>query len=166
LRANVEINGAESRVELVEAALGAREGSVQFTIGQDTLNHVATASDGAETRKVSARRLDDVLEGRNPRLVKMDVEGYEAEVIAGAERTLRDSSLVAVITENSATRVRGPLEAQGFRHHLYDPFTRSLTAFDNALGAIRGNALFIREASSVRDRLSAAPRRTVAGVEL
>jgi len=165
LRANVEINGMESRVELVEAALGSRDGSIEFTVGQDTVNHVATSAD-SNTRRVTMRRLDDVLEERKPRLLKMDVEGYEGEVIAGAEQTLRDTSLAAVITENSGPRVRGPLEARGFREHRYDPFTRSVTALDGSVGTVRGNTLFIRQASGVRERLSAAPKRMVAGIEL
>jgi len=164
LRANVEINGMESRVELVEAALGSRDGSIEFTVGQDTVNHVATLAD-SNTRRVRMRRLDDVLEERKPRLLKMDVEGYEGEVISGAEQTLRDSSLVAVITENSDACVLGPLEAQGFRQHRYDPFTRSLS-ISTARAAVRGNALFVREGCGVRERLSAAPKRMVAGIEL
>jgi FkbM family methyltransferase len=165
LRANVAINRAESRVELVAAALGSRTGSIQFTIGLDTTNHVATSAD-TQTREVFVRRLDEVLKERKPRLLKMDVEGYEGEVIAGATQTLGDSSLVAVLTENYDASVRGPLEAHGFRQHRYDPFTRTLSVFDTALDAIHGNALFVREAEGVRERLSLAPHRMVAGVEL
>lgn len=165
LRANVKINRLGSRVELVEAALGGREGSARFTIGQDTVNHVASSNDEM-TRTVPLRRLDNVLMERKPRLLKMDVEGYEGEVITGASQSLREASLVAVITENSDEQVRRPLEGEGFRRYSYDPFTRSLRLLDGALGGVGGNALFIRKVDEIRERLSAAPRRTIAGIEL
>ena len=43
-----------------------------------------------------------------PSLIKIDVEGYENEVINGAEKTLENQSLKAIIIElnGSGSRVR------------------------------------------------------------
>ncbi len=41
---------------------------------------------------VAIETLDDVLEGKHPVLMKMDVEGYEPEVLKGAEATLREEA--------------------------------------------------------------------------
>ena len=99
LRRNVEANGLNNAVVLEEVALGSEPGRVKFTIGKDTMNHVATESD-SNTRVVEVRSLDAVLDGLNPILIKMDVEGYETQVIAGASATLRNPSLLAVQLES------------------------------------------------------------------
>jgi FkbM family methyltransferase len=164
LQANVKVNHAGDRVELVEAALGACGGSVRFTVGRDTVNHVTTNAD-PKARDVVVRRLDDVLAGRKPRLIKMDVEGYEAQVLAGAVDVLADPVLLAVITETSDAGVQAPLETHGFRRYAYEPFTRRLEPAIVPDIQTR-NALFVRSVDAVRQLLSAAPRRRVAGVEL
>ena len=45
LRRNIELNGLYGHVVLEQAALGAEEGDVEFTIGLDTTNHVATGEE-------------------------------------------------------------------------------------------------------------------------
>ena len=44
LRRNIDLNGLNGRVVLEQAAVGTEEGEVEFTIGQDTANHVTTES--------------------------------------------------------------------------------------------------------------------------
>ena len=47
--------------------------------------------------EVTTERLDDVSFGRPPRLLKIDVEGQELEVLRGAERMLRDAAPVVLV---------------------------------------------------------------------
>lgn len=47
--------------------------------------------------EVTTERLDDVSFGRPPRLLKIDVEGQELEVLRGAERVLRDAAPVVLV---------------------------------------------------------------------
>jgi FkbM family methyltransferase len=47
--------------------------------------------------EVRTERLDDVSFGRPPRLLKIDVEGQELEVLKGAERLLRDAAPVVLV---------------------------------------------------------------------
>lgn len=77
---NVELNGLEN-VEVVTAAVGARPGRARLN-----LDSTAIAPDGSESVEVIA--LDDRAE--RPALLKIDVEGYEAEVLRGARRILDD----------------------------------------------------------------------------
>jgi FkbM family methyltransferase len=82
LRRNVAINNIADRVEIHECALGAAEGSISFTVGRDTVNKVASYTD-ANTRLVRIEKLDAILNGREPTLIKLDVEGFEQQVLAG-----------------------------------------------------------------------------------
>lgn len=125
LMKNVELNGLAKQVRVVEAALGASSGKISFTVGRDTVNRVAQAQD-ANTREVSLRTLDDVLSGEVPRVIKIDVEGFEAQVFQGASETLADHRLEAIITEAHDEQVNSILERAGFRRRYYDPEKKML----------------------------------------
>jgi FkbM family methyltransferase len=81
---NVEVNGIGDRVVVCPFALGDRGGDVPFTIGLDSVNRVATTGDSG-TRVVPQRTLDDLTDGVEPRMIKMDVEGYEEIVLKGRQ---------------------------------------------------------------------------------
>lgn len=63
LKRNIEINGIQDRVTVIEAAIGAAAGTVRFTVGQDTTNRVAGSTDVA-TREVEVRTLDEILSNK------------------------------------------------------------------------------------------------------
>lgn len=140
LRRNVELNKINSHVEIIEAALGAEPGHLQFTIGRDTVNRVAQPGD-LFTREVEVRRLDDVLAGRVPRIIKIDVEGFEGEVLKGASRTLASRSLEAIISEASDNEVVNVLLRHGFHMSHYDPNAR---VFSSTSRFHSNNCIFIR----------------------
>jgi FkbM family methyltransferase len=165
LRRNLAINGQNTRVDTIEAALGATAGRIRFTAGRDTINRVANSNEQA-TREVDLRTLDEVVQDRNPQMIKMDVEGYEAAVVAGASKTLAKNSLLAVVTESSDQTVRAPLQALGFRQYYYDPFTRSLLSQPTSVGEHSPNSLFIREIEQVKDRVAVAPMRMISGIRI
>lgn len=73
-------------VHVLAAALGASQGSVQLAPG---MNGIVT-HEGVLT--VPLTRLDDVWRNHMDRVdfVKIDVEGYEGEVLAGARRVIED----------------------------------------------------------------------------
>ena len=79
---NIAINSLVTLVTNLEAAVGREAGEIPFTIGRDTVNQVASDGDD-NTRTVRVECLDDVLSGKSPAFIKLDVEGYEAEVIGG-----------------------------------------------------------------------------------
>lgn len=142
LRRNIRINDIGNRVKIVNVAVGAIVGIVPFTIGQDTRNRVASAKD-TYTRNVTMRTLDDVLEGEVPNVIKIDVEGFETDVLKGAKKTLDGDGLRAIIIENTDRSARDILEKSGFEQLFYDPTSkvlRSTPLFESK------NSLWIRGA--------------------
>ena len=95
-----------------------------------------------------------------PALIKIDVEGYEAQVLRGARRVLADSQLQAVLTENRSDPVLDMLASAGLHEVAYDGFGRKLLA----PGAIpMANALFLRDAAFVQRRVTTAKPVSVLG---
>lgn len=81
---NMELNAIEN-VEIHVAAVGNQTGTVHITDASNA--KVASPFIRGEVQ-VTAVRLDDFLEGQIPDLVKIDVEGYELEVLKGLASTL------------------------------------------------------------------------------
>jgi len=159
---NVDINGLRSRVTLVEAAVGSVAGTSRFTIGLDTINHLSS-TDAPNTREVSVITLDDILREQSPVLIKLDVEGFEAEVFAGARETLAKPTLLAVETESNSDAVASQLADAGFDEVFYDPFKREIR--DQQVWP-QNNALYVRDRKACGERLALAPTMRVFGVAL
>lgn len=163
LRRNVAVNGIKDRVEIIETALGASHGVCRFSIGLDTTNRILGGGQEAG-RNVRLTPLDDIVGNRTPTMIKMDVEGYEAEVLKGAQKTLQKASLVAVETETSDAEVIHALTKAGFEPWYYDPVSRELSGEPQNI--LTSNALFIRDIAHVRRRLIEAPVRKILGKEI
>lgn len=169
MRRNVRINGLEDRVSCHNIGAGSAEGTLHFTADRDTTNHVVSAEEASRipTLAVPVRRIDDVLAGACPVLMKIDVEGWEAEVLRGMPDTLACPTLVAVVMETNAaaTRYHGAggaaeedevtqiMQAAGFRACSYDPFARQVLE-----GGTAHNTIFIRDLDAVRTRVAQARR--------
>jgi FkbM family methyltransferase len=162
LKRNIEANKIEHRVLLVEAALGRTRGTVLFTMGRDTTNKVATAED-TSTRHVQLSTMDDLLHGKSPSLIKLDVEGYEGQVLGGATETLRNPGLMAIETETADDSVTKCLEGTGFCRYSYNPYERSLTDFSIPQTQQSANALFLRNIEVCRRRVEEAEKRNILG---
>jgi len=74
LRRNLGINSLDALVKVHEFALGAEQGEISFTVGLDTLNRIAPAN-YEDVRMVRLERLDNVIGGSHPIMIKVDVEG-------------------------------------------------------------------------------------------
>jgi FkbM family methyltransferase len=160
LRRNVEANEVGNLVVITETALGAAPGVARFSIGDDTMNRVV--ADVSETsREVKLMSLDSIIGDRRPTMIKMDVEGYEAEVLKGARETLKMETLLAVETETSDSEVIAALSEAGFERWYYDPARRELSR--EPRGILASNALYLRDVSHVQRRVSEAPLRIILG---
>lgn len=138
-------------VSVVECALSSSEGEAELRVplldgaektALSTLERQAQVSDvsGIEKRIVCTRTLDDVLAGIEMPVsfVKIDVEGHELDVLAGAEATLRrhrPNLLVEINDDLGQTPIEAVfarIEAMGYRGEFLDKgrFRRSLPMFD------------------------------------
>lgn len=104
--------------------------------------------------------------------MKVDVEGYEVEVLKGAERLLAMDALLAVIIEiNGSGDAFGHSDAQilemlvgaGLNEVSYDPIRRELSERPSP----DQTRIFVRDVAEVRRRIAAAPRvRLGIGVDI
>ena len=107
-------NHLEDRVELRALALGDQDGTVRM--GHLTTRTLSTDTNRA-ARDVPVRRLDSLELGPRVDLLKVDVEGMEAEVLAGAQEMLgrdRPRIIVEVHGKTMVKRVADLLGAQGY----------------------------------------------------
>jgi FkbM family methyltransferase len=157
LKRNIEINNLNDLVTVHELALGATECAVPFTIGRDTENRVA-AADG-HCRLVDQKMLDSFVSDFDPTFAKLDVEGYEEEVLRGARTFLEKETLHAIQLETVTPFVREMLSLRGFERAFYDPFIRLIST--KPVGVQSSNILFVRDFSFVASRISESPKLRV-----
>jgi FkbM family methyltransferase len=100
-------SGIDVRVE----ALGSQDGEAEFTLSQSpTWGRLAEAGptpQASGTIRVNVRSLDSIRAREGialPDLIKMDVEGAEADVLAGATRLLAEARPVLVIELHHTAR--------------------------------------------------------------
>ena len=104
LRDNVALNGLE--IHVVEAAAWAESGSVGLVPGDSDFEARATSGNGTPSVSLDAFAAGEPA----PALIKLDVEGAEAEVLRGARRLLAEARPV-LVCELHGDGMRGTVEA-------------------------------------------------------
>jgi FkbM family methyltransferase len=99
LAENVRLNGYP--VTMIQAAAGVNCGTARFTTGQDCINRLA-ANGPVEIEMVS---LDSVIQDRVVAGMKIDVEGFEIDVLRGCERALSQRRLKLIQLEWNSSSV-------------------------------------------------------------
>jgi FkbM family methyltransferase len=133
-------------MDVLECALSSRNGEENFYVPihdgkpETQRARLAAPREGAETRRVLLRRLDDLASeiGRRVSFLKIDAEGHEFEILKGGEETLathRPNLLVEIEQRhhtNSIAEIFAFLEGHGYRGRFLDAAERwrCLTEFD------------------------------------
>lgn len=173
---NLRINEALPLVEAHRVAIGAACGTACMTDKLDTMNRVIAANGCTTvtyTSSVPMRTLDEIVGNREPAIIKIDVEGFESQVVAGGMHTLQQSSVLAVLMETNCNVGRGEdresvsrqMDAWGFRRYRYHGLTRRLAPID---GSDRddANTIFARSIDALRERIRDARRFRVLDVDI
>lgn len=166
LRNNLIINDLDKKTEALNIGLDNKKGVLNFTQNISQNNHVAQEND-TDTISVEVNTLDNILQDKQPILLKIDVEGFEKAIIDGASNTLKKESLQVVIIEliglgsrygfNEAD-IHTILSNHGFFTYAYNPLNRKLTETKN-LG--RYNTIYIRNINFTQKRVLEAPTFTI-----
>lgn len=170
LRENLTLNRLEGRIETFRCAVGAEAGRLALTAGQGEINHVLRAGEDAEAVQVDVVSLDRFFDGRTPpTLVKVDVEGFETEVVRGMRGLLAAGTPLAVLMELAGMgekygyderALRAELEGHGYTACAYDALGRKLAPLEgDASGS--SNILFVRDLAEARRRLREAEAFTL-----
>jgi FkbM family methyltransferase len=173
LQRNVLANNVSDRVQLINKAAANKIKTVHFTTHLDAGNHVIVdeRNPNSRTTAIECTTLDLAI-SEKPMLMKIDVEGYETEVIEGGKQTLLQDSLKAIIIElnGSGTRygfdegnIHRTLMEYGFKPYSYNPFARNLTPLEH-WGT--HNSIYIRDFEFVKARITVAPKIVVNNLSL
>lgn len=161
LRNNIALNNLQQVVNCMEVGVGAKEKTLWFTENEDTTNHVLNEPE-KNSDKIEIIPLDSFYPNFTPTLIKIDVEGFEAEVLSGSQNILKSNELKAIIIELNGSGLRYGYEDNdihetllkaGFLPYAYNPFKRSLELL-RIYGAY--NTLYIKDFAFVSERISTA----------
>ncbi|WFU69767.1 FkbM family methyltransferase [Bradyrhizobium sp. CB2312] len=115
LQGNVRLNGLT--VEVHNTAVGSKDGELVFTdFRSDDMNFASvTPPPSGATLRVPVRPLDSIVGDRRVDLLKVDVEGFEVDLLKGAAKTV--SNCRCLYIEDSELNLR---RAGTSRTELYD----------------------------------------------
>lgn len=173
LQKNIVLNHLEENIKAYNLALGAKVDTLSFTVELDTVNHVVPDYELRNTRnriEVNVDALDNMVNEHGvPALIKIDVEGFETEVINGMEKTVRDQTLKAIIIELNGSGMRygydendihNKLISHGFQPYLYNPFKRTFNLSEKRSAY---NTLYLRDILSIQERVLKADKIKIFG---
>lgn len=168
LKNNLKINKINTLVEALNVGVGAKAGTLIFSEAYDTVNHVIPLSERSSTKnglEVAVVAIDEiVINNKIPILIKIDVEGFETEVLNGMNSILNNYFLKGIIIELNGSGKRygydeslihQKLISFGFSPFEYDPFNRKLTII-NEHGKF--NTLYLRDNLFIKERILSADK--------
>lgn len=171
---NINLNNLQPKVTALNIGLGGENCLLRFTSELDTINHVVSDSDAChESIEIQVKTLDEILSGALPKMIKIDVEGFEEHVIQGGHMTLSNQSLQAVLVElngagarycSNESEIHAKMIGYGFEPYRYSPFERKLISLEGRR-LYNGNTLYLRTIHKIEERLSASPRFDIRNVE-
>jgi len=97
LEKNIKLNNLKN-VELTKAAIGDTDGKLNIYISDNSGNYNTPNYNGSNKKEtVKSYKLDTFFKDKvKPKILKMDIEGYECEVFNGADKMLNDIEKIFV----------------------------------------------------------------------
>jgi FkbM family methyltransferase len=169
LKRNCDLNQINHLVELFNVGVGSESGKMYLSTNLDTMNHVVKSGQSENILEVEVFTLDNVIGESRPALIKIDVEGFEYEVLKGASSLLNQVSLIAIILELNGSGERYGISdkaceelllANSFSPFRYLPSSRTLIPM-SPNDHVEGNVLFIRDSKFAELRVKNSPLYTI-----
>ncbi len=118
LRENLQLNGNPANVTLAACALAAEAGELAFN-DADALAHALVGEAASTTTlRVPAVRFEAIDPGGEIALMKIDVEGFELEVLRGAEAAVSAGRVPVILFEMNNSLLNYGLQAEDIFTHL------------------------------------------------
>ena len=169
LKDQIQINRINDVVSVRNKGVGDKIGALFFTNNNDTINKVSLAGDVENTTKVEVTTLDEELANNKKYFFKIDVEGFEYNVIEGGKNILSSQNTIAIIIElngsgdefgHSNQDIHNKIISLNFTPVAYEPLSRLLHILDS-YNKNGGNTIYVKDVDLIKERCKAAPRRCV-----
>jgi FkbM family methyltransferase len=99
-------------ISIFKVAIGDAQGEVLISNDSGPKNKIVDDGDSQKSEKVALTTLDEILGDQSPAFIKIDTEGYELNVLKGAQRILKMDSLKALIIEDWRGWRKDPMESE------------------------------------------------------
>jgi FkbM family methyltransferase len=170
LRRNILVNNYDKSAKIRMVGVSDAHGMLRFTQNQDSMNHVVSRDESGVLSAIEIKvvTLDDELADlppEQPLVLKIDVEGHEYSVIAGARNVLSKDTTIAVIMETNGSGLRYGVSDEvlfcemrtlGFKPCIYDIEARNLSVISHPLPS-HTNTIFVKNVDDIRQKLKMAP---------
>lgn len=169
LKDQVQINRINDLVSIRNCGVGDTTQELFFTNNNDTINKVSLAGDSEYVTKVQVITLDNELNEHEKYFFKIDVEGFEYNVIEGGKSILLSDNTSALIIELNGSGegfgfsnedIHNKLLNLKFKPVTYDPISRSLSEI-NGYNKNGGNTIYVKDIDLMNSRCKTAPKRCV-----
>lgn len=162
LQKNIALNNCQSKVQVYNIGVSDKDGFLNFSTTSYTTNKVIPENSIAnKASKIPVKRIDSIDQTTTASVMKIDVEGFEYNVLLGATQLLENAKLNVIIIElNGSSESYGIPEesiialliSQNFYPYRFDLSTNKLLKLEskNTLGF---NTLFIRDIKFAQERV-------------
>lgn len=166
LRRNIAINSLEENVFVYQCALGATEETTYLSTELATMNRIVAEDDLIKKELVDVKTLDSFLfkmQSFSNIILKIDVEGFEYEVLKGSQNVLNLQSVNVVILESNSLShnydrfqysTKDFLASHGFKPFVFD--IDSLSIHESDKKSFSDNFIFIRNSQLAMYRLNSS----------
>jgi FkbM family methyltransferase len=170
---NIHINRLNN-VVAKNIGLSCEKSKLYFTTDKDTMNSVALKSD-KDKQEVDVDTLDNISDEYDiPKVMKIDVEGYETNVLKGATKILTNENLEVIILELNGSGkkfgfsdddIHSELLEYGFIPCTYNPFDRKIIKLDSYTSH---NTIYIKNnvLSKVENTIQNTSKFNINGIDI
>lgn len=153
---NIEINKLENKVTVLKYGVGDKNEILHFTTDKTVMNSVALEKN-SNTVEIEVKTLNELLRDISPTFIKIDVEGYEYNVLKGALDVLEKDSLKYLMVEFNNSGQQFNIEDEdvfnlilkyNFKPIRYTVNTKEVITIDS-FNKDKFNTLFIREKTEI-----------------